>query len=252
MAEAVWRKGHVVWREHVSPDTARARAFYGALFGWEFAEQPMPDGVYTYIRIGEQGIGGIYPMEGVPPHWAVYVSVPDLDAAVAAATASGGGVLKGPDAIPGIGRFAILVDPAGAHVTAFWNQSGDPPAPGMPPVGTFCWETLNSANAAGIDGFYRAVFGWEPQEFGPGMKVYNAGGVGVASLQQTPPGVPSHYVSHVAVSDAIAVRDKAVALGGKVCAPEIPIPGIGRIAIIEDPLGAVLSLFEPEPPVASG
>jgi predicted enzyme related to lactoylglutathione lyase len=51
---------------------------------------------------------------GVKPSWQVYFEVDDCDAAVAAAAREGGAVAVPATDIPGVGRFAILTDPAGA------------------------------------------------------------------------------------------------------------------------------------------
>ena len=53
-------------------------------------------------------------MGPIPPHWLVYFAVDDCDAKVQKATELGAGVMKPADDIPGIGRFAILIDPQGA------------------------------------------------------------------------------------------------------------------------------------------
>lgn len=51
---------------------------------------------------------------GVTPSWQVYFEVADCDAAVAAASREGGTVAIPASGIPGVGRFAIPTDPAGA------------------------------------------------------------------------------------------------------------------------------------------
>jgi predicted enzyme related to lactoylglutathione lyase len=54
-------------------------------------------------------------MGAVPPHWATYVTVDDVDATAELAVALGGSVALPPDEIPGIGRFAGLVSPQGVR-----------------------------------------------------------------------------------------------------------------------------------------
>jgi predicted enzyme related to lactoylglutathione lyase len=53
-------------------------------------------------------------MGNLPPHWLVYFAVDDCDAKVQKATGLGAQVMKPADDIPGVGRFAILLDPQGA------------------------------------------------------------------------------------------------------------------------------------------
>jgi predicted enzyme related to lactoylglutathione lyase len=54
------------------------------------------------------------PMPGIPPHWAVYFAVDDIEAAAQAAAAGGAQVLNPPTKMPGVGTMAHLADPGGA------------------------------------------------------------------------------------------------------------------------------------------
>ena len=67
---------------------------------------------------GERPAGGMYKltpeMGNVPPHWLVYFAVDDCDAKAEQAGALGAKTMKPPADIPGIGRFAILLDPQDA------------------------------------------------------------------------------------------------------------------------------------------
>ena len=49
----------------------------------------------------------------IPPHWGVYFSVEDCDAAAEKVTSLGGVVHRPPADIPGTGRFAVVQDPQG-------------------------------------------------------------------------------------------------------------------------------------------
>jgi predicted enzyme related to lactoylglutathione lyase len=106
------------WNELGTTDTEQAGNFYSKVFGWtkeSFSGSPIE---YTMFKNGDRGAGGMYKitpeMGPVPPHWLVYIAVDDCDAKVQRATELGGSVMKPADDIPGIGRFAILVDPQGA------------------------------------------------------------------------------------------------------------------------------------------
>jgi predicted enzyme related to lactoylglutathione lyase len=52
----------------------------------------------------------------------VYFSVEDADAAVQKATELGANVMKPAEDIPGVGRFAILLDPQGAAFAIIKTQ----------------------------------------------------------------------------------------------------------------------------------
>mgnify|MGYP002062992587 CR=1 FL=1 len=76
----------------------------------------MQDGSsYSSIVVGETPIGGFSPMPEETGAWTIFVTVPDVDAAVTRAEASGGTVLAPAMDMPGVGRMATLADPQGAR-----------------------------------------------------------------------------------------------------------------------------------------
>ena len=105
------------WNELSTRDTAAAKAFYAAVFGWG-ADTHEGEMTYTEWQLGGQPIGGMMDMppmmpKEVPAHWLVYFAVDDADAAVATISELGGTVMMGPmDIEPG--RFAVATDPQGA------------------------------------------------------------------------------------------------------------------------------------------
>jgi uncharacterized protein len=110
--------GTYCWSELITTDVERSKAFYGAVFGWDFETQeggPVP---YTEWKVGGASVGGMMPKQPdmpaeMPSLWGVYFAVADTDAAVAQAQALGGSLIMAPmDIEPG--RFATLVDPVGA------------------------------------------------------------------------------------------------------------------------------------------
>jgi predicted enzyme related to lactoylglutathione lyase len=106
------------WNELGTNDTQRAGEFYSNLFGWSQEGFGAGSMDYTVFKNAGQGIGGMYKitpeMGPVPPHWLVYFAVEDCDGKVQQATELGARVMKPAEAIPGVGRFAILTDPQGA------------------------------------------------------------------------------------------------------------------------------------------
>jgi predicted enzyme related to lactoylglutathione lyase len=106
------------WNELVTPDTAKAKEFYTGLFGWTADTQNFGPMEYTMFKNGERGAGGMHgitpEMGPMPPHWLTYFAVDDCDAKVSLAESLGAKTMKPADDIPGIGRFAILIDPQGA------------------------------------------------------------------------------------------------------------------------------------------
>jgi predicted enzyme related to lactoylglutathione lyase len=83
--------------------------FYGELFGW--TPEPAGEG-YWLVPPSAPGIGGglLQADEPVPPHVTIYVQVHDLESTLEHASLLGGKVVKEPEPIPSIGRFALFED----------------------------------------------------------------------------------------------------------------------------------------------
>jgi uncharacterized protein len=129
-AEIVTEPGALSWNELNTRDLGAAKAFYGAVFGWEFEDNDMGEmGTYTTLKLGDDMVGGMLDMgargvpEQVPAHWQVYFAVGDTDAAVEQAKQGGGSVMVEPMEVPA-GRFAILTDPFGASFAVIALSEG--------------------------------------------------------------------------------------------------------------------------------
>ena len=59
--------------------------------------------------------------------------------------------------------------------------------------------------------------------------------------------IPSHWMSYVHVADVDAAVAKVAKAGGEVLKPCFDVPGVGRIAIVEDPTGAVIGIMTAAP-----
>jgi predicted enzyme related to lactoylglutathione lyase len=101
-------------------DTAKAKAFYSDLFGWEFADHDMgPTGIYSTFKPSSGPGGGLFSMPGMPTFWLAYVGVEDIDVSTEKAKSLGATIHKGPLEIPNIGWMTILADPTGATIALF-------------------------------------------------------------------------------------------------------------------------------------
>ncbi|MDE2517043.1 MAG: VOC family protein [Rhodospirillales bacterium] len=58
-------------------------------------------------------------------------------------------------------------------------------------------------------------------------------------------GAPAHWGAYIGVASLAETLAAALALGARFCMPEMEIPGIGRIATLQDPEGAPFALFQP-------
>jgi len=117
--------------------------------------------------------------------------------------------------------------------------------------GTFCWSQLNASDAAACEPFYCGLFGWSALHKDLGglpMTLFKRGADEMGTLMQIPPqatGTPrSHWMGYVWVQDLDASFARAKDLGASPFVPPTAVPGAGRFAVIGDPGGAVLGLFE--------
>lgn len=115
----IWGEpGTLCWNELATPDTERAAAFYGGLFGWETQVSTTGTMPYTLFLNGEERAGGMFritpAMGGFPPTWIPYFATDDTDETVRRAEALGATAVMPPQDIPE-GRIAMLHDPQGAR-----------------------------------------------------------------------------------------------------------------------------------------
>lgn len=112
------KPGHAWWNELETTDEPGATAFYKALFGWS-ADNAMPmgdKGHYRFVEHDGQAIGAINPWmaDYMTVGWLPYFGVADIDAARAAAEASGGTVTHEVHQVPGGDFIFTATDPSGA------------------------------------------------------------------------------------------------------------------------------------------
>ena len=117
--------GALYWNEAAVDDPDAARAFYTAVFGFQWDEVPEAGGYTTFRtqdRSAEQplgGLGGVAP--GAPRGWQTCFGVASADDAAAAVEAGGGRVLTPAMDTP-FGRFAVFSDPWGATFEVMQTQ----------------------------------------------------------------------------------------------------------------------------------
>ena len=116
-----YEPGTFSWTDLTTPDAEAAKPFYTGLFGWEFDDNPIPDGgVYVMARIGGRAVAAMYQDDSRHPAWASYVTAQSADAITARARELGANVLAEPFDVMEFGRMATLQDPAGA-VFCVWE-----------------------------------------------------------------------------------------------------------------------------------
>jgi predicted enzyme related to lactoylglutathione lyase len=241
------------WVDIAAPDFDPAAAFYGDLFGWTLTDPGPPEfgGYRNFLDDGKM-VAGISP-QGSVPSWTTYVSVVDADATAEKIGASGGTVMFAPMDVGDLGRMAICADPEGA-VFGLWQAGAHGGAEKtMAPV-SLCWNDLSTRALDQAKAFYSAVFGWDPQDQDMGGAVYtvwNLDGRGIGGAApmhaQAPDDMPASWTVWFAVADRDATVARAAELGADVREPELDIAGVGRLALVADPQGALFGIIEPQP-----
>jgi hypothetical protein len=112
--------GEGSWHELMTTDAPAAMKFYTDVFGWQPSEtMDMGEmGKYHMFNRPHGMIGGMMnkspEMANVPPHWAIYFLVPEINAAVERVKGNGGQILNGPMEVPGGDWVVNCMDPQGA------------------------------------------------------------------------------------------------------------------------------------------
>ncbi|HEY4827582.1 MAG TPA: VOC family protein [Solirubrobacteraceae bacterium] len=233
------------WVDNQVPDPAKAMAFYRELFGWEF-DGPGPGDYFVATLRGRDVAGVGQAPAGVSPGWNTYVSVASAEDAACAADRV---IVEPFDALPA-GRVAALGDSGGA-VIGVWEPAQRLGCQLVNEASAYAMSALHTPDPDAAASFYRDVFGWETDEFAPGVSLFRLPGyVGGEPAQPVPRDVvavmakddgPARWSVDFWVGDADAVAARAPELGGSVVvAPFDSVPK--RQAVIADPDGAVFSV----------
>lgn len=238
-------------------DQAAAKAFYAALFGWSYEDMPMDEStVYSMASLRGHVTAAIAPQQaeqaaaGVPPHWQMYVTVADVDAAAAKVEGAGGNVHVPPFDVFEAGRMAVVTDPSGAFFM-LWQPIDHIGAQLVNVPGAFCWSELVAPPNDQTASFYETVTGMKLID----MPMPDGSSYGGFSLDGTPdgmlagtmppqmPGIPPHWSIYFGAASVDATAARAKELGGSVFVEPFDIP-VGRMAVCADPQGAMFNLFQ--------
>lgn len=122
--------------------------------------------------------------------------------------------------------------------------------------GTPSWVDLGSPDPQGAAAFYGALFGWDaemdPRPEAGGYGIFTLGGKHVAGLgPQQNPNLPPFWSVYITVADADASAAKAADAGGTVVMGPMDVFDAGRMAVIQDPVGSFISIWQPNEMIGS-
>jgi uncharacterized protein len=119
--------------------------------------------------------------------------------------------------------------------------------------GDFCWVELATTDQPAAQAFYSKIFGWSPRDMpiGPNQDytIFDLQGRPAAASYTLRPdqrshGVPPHWDLYVAVQSGDATAARAKQLGGSVLAEPFDVFDAGRMAVLQDPTGAVFCVWQ--------
>lgn len=125
----------------------------------------------------------------------------------------------------------------------------------MAEMGTFYWNELMTRDAEAAKAFYANTLGWTYDSTPmPNLGEYHVakrGDTMVAGIMEISgpdyEGVQDNWFSYIAVDDLGFRLSLAKESGGAVLREPFDVPGIGRIAIIAAPGGAIQGWIQPAP-----
>ena len=119
--------------------------------------------------------------------------------------------------------------------------------------GSFCWIELATTDQNAAKNFYGKLFGWEANDMPIGENefytIFRLNGRDAAAAytmrpEQKSAGVPPNWLLYVAVESADDTAKLAAKLGGKIHAEPFDVMDLGRMAVLQDPTGAIFAIWE--------
>jgi predicted enzyme related to lactoylglutathione lyase len=117
--------------------------------------------------------------------------------------------------------------------------------------GTFVWNELSTSDVEGAKSFYQTVIGWTVESMDMGengtyylLKEGDEMRGGLMSNANIPGDPPPNWMGYIGVDDVDGTCEMAKAAGGQVLNGPFDIPNVGRMAVLMDPQGAVVSVMK--------
>jgi predicted enzyme related to lactoylglutathione lyase len=244
--------GTFSWTDLSTTDPEAAKTFYSSLFGWNYTDNPVGDGmVYSMAQVGDKDVAAISAQPeqqreaGAPPAWNSYVTVESADQSAERIAALGGTVHAPAFDVMDVGRMAVAQDPTGAYFLV-WEPKSHIGASLVNAAGAMAWNELATTDMDIASNFYSELFGWtldpmEGAEF-PYLIIKKPDGATNGGIRPAQGPEPSYWLNYFGTDDIDAAHAKLSELGGSSLMGPADI-GVGKIAIVQDPQGAVFALY---------
>ncbi len=113
----------------------------------------------------------------------------------------------------------------------------------------FTYVELHTTEPGRAKSFYTELFGWKTKDttvpgFGTYTEIETGEGPGAGLMPQQEPGGRSAWLAYIKVPGLDDTVARAQRLGASVLAPRTEIKDVGWFAILEDPSGARIGVFE--------
>ncbi len=235
-----------IWYELVTRDMDKAVSFYRKVVGWDIKDSGMPG--ITYMLFGKDGreVGGMMTWTGagspdLPTQWVGHIHTANLDEELRAVLADNGTIVQPAHDIPGVGRFAVVLDPQKVKYLLFEPGSREvPPRLDQMAVGNVGWHELLTDDQSAAFDYYSRHYGWQKDyahDMGA-MGVYQTfridhspftGGIMNRSGPGMPEGILPHWQFYFTVDDIEAAQKRVIEAGGTIVLPPMDVPGGSRI-----------------------
>jgi predicted enzyme related to lactoylglutathione lyase len=118
------------------------------------------------------------------------------------------------------------------------------------PIGAPCWIDVFTSDPDKSRAFYEQLFGWTSEDAGEeygGYLNFQKDGILVAGCMRNDgqSGTPDVWSVYLATDDAKATVDAAAANGGQVLLPAMDVGELGTMAMVADPGGAAIGIWQP-------
>ena len=257
-------QGTPFWVDLGSPDIAASMSFYANLFGWNY-EEATPEDVggrrYVWAKNSSGYPAGIASQSGeeissgAKPQWSIQLLVDDIEEVTGRVADFGGSVVQAPAKMEEYGIGAAIADPTGGRVNIWQAYQSGPTI--KHEHGSMQWCELMTPDPEAVAAFYRMLLQvkTDPMEMpdgsvnsmvstadGPVMGISALGGLSEELLARL---AGPTWIVYFNVDDVDAAVEQAAQSGAELPDPPWDVPGVGRIAWIFDPLGALLGLIRP-------